>query len=275
MDVAALTHSLAAVGLNAFGVADPAAWDACVAPPRRTAALLPEAKSILVFGSGGPALWEALLADLRANPRHLADEPHPLDAFVRRAVAAADAALGDVPRRWFFAAADAELHLDFRALADLAGLGGKSRLGLLLHPEYGLWLGLRAALFLGAPLPISPRAAADPCVGCPAPCITACPGNAFVDGLWNVDRCSAFHSASTLCAASCAARSACVRAPEHRYGPDELLYHYDRAHGRALLRTRIGLAEADDAYEGVGPHWNEWRKKVDVHGANPGSTSRA
>ncbi len=266
MDVPALTRTLAAAGLNAAGVADAARWDTLVGPPRKTEALLAGTQAILVFGSGGGGLWEALLADLRRHPEHLAGEAHPLDAFVRRTVAAADPLLGDVPRRWFFAAADAELHLDFRALADLAGLGGKSRMGLLLHPEFGLWLGLRAACFLAAPVPFSPAAHAEPCAGCPAPCVAACPGSAFVNGQWSVDRCSAFHAESTACEASCSARSACPKAPEHRYGPDELQYHYDRKHGRERLRALVGLAEAQDGFEGVGPHWNEWRRKVNVHG---------
>lgn len=266
MNVAALTTSLAAAGLNAAGVADPRRWDAQVGPERRSDVLLPGARAILVFGSGGGRLWDALLADLRASPSHLAEEPHPLDAFVRRTVAAADPLLGSVRRRWFFAAADADLHLDFRALADLAGLGGRSRLGLLLSPEFGLWLGLRAACFVDAALPFSAAPNPDPCAGCPAPCISACPGNAFVDGQWSVDRCSAFHAESTACIDSCAARSACPRAPDARYSADEVLYHYDRASGRAMLRERVGLAEPADRFEGVGPHWNEWRRKVNVHG---------
>lgn len=261
-----LVAALGAAGLQAVGVADVAAWDAQVGPERRSAALLPGARSILVFGSGGRALWDALVADVRAHPAHLAQEEHPLDAYVRRAVLAADPALGDVRRRWFFAAADAELHLDFRLLASLAGLGGRSRLGLLLHPEFGLWLGLRAAVFLDAALPVSPPPDPDPCAGCPAPCIPACPGGAFVDGAWDVGRCSAFHDASAACASTCHSRLACPRGAEHRYPPDELVYHYDRRAGRPRLREAAGLAEGDDAFEGVGPHWNTWRRKVDVHG---------
>lgn len=264
LDLAALTTPLAAVGLNAFGVADPARWDAVAGPARQSTELLPGTQSILVFGSGGGQLWDSFLDDLVANPRHLADEEHPLDAFVRRRVEAADPALGPVPRRWFFAAANASVHLDFRLLADLAGLGGRSRLGLLLSPDYGVWLGLRAACFVAAPAPFSAPAAADPCAGCPAPCIDACPGEAFLAGHWSVDRCSAFHAVSPRCASSCDARRACPVAPHARYNDDEFLYHYDRAQGRARLRQLVGLPEAEDAYEGVGPHWQTWRKKVDV-----------
>ena len=161
MDLAALTTGLAAQGLNAWGVADPARWDAHVPPEKRADAVLPGARAIVVFGSGGPALWHALLADVAATPAHLADEAHPLDAFVRRAVQAADAHLGATRRRWVYAAADASPLVDFRTLGWLAGLGGRSRLGLLLHPEYGPWLGLRAACFVDAALPSAAPVEAD------------------------------------------------------------------------------------------------------------------
>jgi epoxyqueuosine reductase QueG len=270
MTAALLREELRGTGLNAFGVADVGAWDAAAGPERQSQVLLPGTTSILVVGSGGRELWQAMLADLRDHPDRLANEAHPLDAFVERQVRKADAALpGGVPRRWFFAAATAEVHLDFRALAHLAGLGRRSRLGLLLHPEYGVWLGLRAACFLASPQAAGAAAtgpvAGDPCAGCAAPCIPACPGEAFVEGHWNVDRCSAFHAAAPTCSASCAARSACIVAPEHRYDADAYRYHYDRATGRARLRELVGLSEAGDQYEGVGPHWQTWRRKVRVH----------
>ncbi len=268
MDVDALRSELAGIGLNAFGVADPARWDVSAGRERQAQHLLPGTRSILVFGSGGPALWNALLDDLRAHPEHLCEEAHPLDAYARRAVSRADSHLGGARRRWFFASGDAELHLDFRMLADLAGLGGRSRMGLLLHPEFGLWLGLRAACFTDLALPFSQRIEVDPCVGCPAPCITTCPGDAFVDGAWSVDRCSAFHEASRRCDSSCDARGACPKGAEHHYGPEELVYHYDRAAGRPLLRALAGIDADADGYEGVGPHWNTWRKKVDVRGGS-------
>jgi epoxyqueuosine reductase QueG len=266
MSVTLLREELRASGLNAWGVADAAHWDETAGPERQSQVLLPGARSILVVGSGGGELWTQLLDELRADPRRLAEEPHPLDAFVARRVAAADARLGSTPRRWFFASATAELHLDFRALAALAGLGRRSRLGLLLHPEYGVWLGLRAACFLTEAIAPTGPVAGDPCEGCDAPCVSACPGGAFPGGHWQVDPCAAFHAASSACNSSCASRSACVAAPEHRYSADEILYHYDRQHGRDRLRELVGLPEAEDGYEGVGPHWQTWRRRVRVHG---------
>lgn len=270
MPLDTLTAALAPAGLNLFAVASAAAWDAVATPARTTAALLPGARSVVVFGSGGPALWDAMLADLRAHPQRLAEEEHPLDAFVRRALDAADAALdadprsAGVPRRWFRAAADETVHVDFRLLASVAGLGTRSRLGLLMHPTYGPWLGLRAACFLAADLAPTAPHADSPCDTCAAPCVAACPGAAFPGGDWSVDACSAFNQASTDCRAGCHARVACPVGAEHRYGADELLYHYDRFAGRRRLRALVGLPDAADRHEGVGPHWGGWRARVDV-----------
>lgn len=266
MDLAAFQEQLRPAGLNLFAVADVAAWDAQAPPSRQSAALLPGARSILVVASGGRALWEALLADLRAEPAHLREERHPVDAFVRRRVLAADAAQPGT-RRWFWAAAEAELHLDFRLLAALAGLGHHSRLGLVLHPVYGPWLGLRAACFTDAVLPPTPLSGPNPCDTCAArpggpPCTAACPGDAFPDGRWEVDPCTRFHGESARCAASCAAREACPEGAAHRYDPEQIAYHYDRLGGRRRLRVLTGIL--DDPHEGDGPHWGNWRRRVNV-----------
>jgi epoxyqueuosine reductase QueG len=264
-NVAALFTALAADGLNLTGVASAAAWDAVMPPARQADLLLPGTRSILVFGSGGGALWDALLADLRRDPRGLTEEAHPLDAFVQRRVRAADGLLGGTPRRWFWTSADADVHLDFRLLANLAGLGAQSRMGLLIHPRWGTWVGLRAACFLTEEVSAATPVPADVCAGCPAPCVTACPGNAFPKGRWDVDSCGAFHFAASTCERSCVARTACPVG--ERYSPEEIAYHMHRASGREWLRAHLGIPPGADRFEGVGPHWGDWRARVDVKGA--------
>lgn len=257
----ALRTALEPFGLNLWGVADPAEWDAAVPESRRIQVLFPETRSIVVIGSGGGALWDAFLEDLRLHPEHLYEEPHPLDAFVMRKVLEADAALGDTPRRWFWASALADLHIDFRLAAHLAGLGGRSRLGLLLHPQYGPWLGLRAACFLASPLPFSVPGGPDLCQDCPAPCLSACPGGAFPQGTWEVGPCST-HKLEGGCFATCHSRLACpVGTP---YSPLEVQYHYDRASGREQLREFLGIPAEKDHYRGEGPYWGAWKQRIRV-----------
>lgn len=194
---------LARIGLNCVGVADGTGWDR----------VLSGCRSIVVVGSGGPALWEAFV---RAGPRPWRD---PLDTFVRDAVSAVVPGAG----RWVFSS-DAH-DVDFRTLAVAAGLGWPSRLGLVLHPVWGTWLGLRAAWFTTEGLtPTGPLPSPPACDGCPAPCVSACPGNALAPA-FDIGACSAFRLGDPRCGATCAARTACPVGVEHRYPAEELRYH--------------------------------------------------
>jgi len=257
-----LERELFPVGLNVLGVADPKLYDAEVPESRHADVLFPGTKSIIVLGSGGGALWNSLLEDLRRNPRGLFDEQHPFDAFSQKQVSRVDTLLGEVPRQWFFASGMAEIHLDFRVLAHVAGLGSESRLKLLMHPVYGLWSGLRAACFTHEVLPYNEPGGTDFCTDCDSPCITACHGGALEGGSWSVDRCTAFHHESNECESICHSRMACPVAVEHRYPPEERAYHYNRKLGREWIRAQLNVS--DDPYEGLGPHWGTWKAKVDV-----------
>ena len=70
-----------------------------------------------------------------------------------------------------------------------AGVGVIGKNNLLVTPEYGPHLRLRAILM---DLPVSeshPLSGFDPCHGCDAPCRYRCPQEAFVDGEYNLERC--------------------------------------------------------------------------------------
>jgi epoxyqueuosine reductase QueG len=259
-----LRVALAPSGLNLLGITDVAAYDAQVRPARQSHALCPASRSIIVVGSGGPALWGAFLADLERTPAHLTHERHPLESFVKREIDRADAVLQGVTRRWFFASSDAAVQLDFQLLGYLAGLGGKSRLRLLMNAQHGPWLGLRAACFLAADLPAAAPGGPDLCAGCPAPCVSACPGNALPEGYWDVDRCSAYHRESDRCATGCHARLACPRGVESRYPLEEIHYHSNSHTGRSWLRAHLGIAETADHYPGAPPLWASWRTKINT-----------
>lgn len=266
-----LRAALAPAGMNLVGVVAADTWDAHAPAAQQTETLLAGAKSIVVFGNGGGALWKSFVADITEHTEHLCEELHPLDAFVRRSVQRADAALGEIRRRWFYSAATETIHLDFRKLGWLAGLGSRSRLGLLIHPTYGPWIGLRAACFLDAPWPSDDGLVPDLCDGCPAPCVKSCPGRAFPDGRWDVDSCSGFKRASDTCRSSCAAREACPLGREHRYPDLAVAYHNHRATGRSALAASIGIAPGADRFQGVGPHWDDWRKRVGIRAKESGT----
>lgn len=239
--------ALHGLGLNAVGVADGSDYER----------FLPGCRSVVVLGSGGPALWEALLEAVRAEAEIWTAQQHPLDAWVKGAVQVLDPDPPPQERRWVFCGALDKVQPDFRHLAEAAGLGWKSKLGVLLHPEYGPWLGLRAACFTTEVLPVSARPSGpSPCEACPAPCVDACPTDAMSrsEG-WDVGRCAAFHTESPRCHRRCDARGACPVGVEHRYSDLERLYHTNRVLGRPAVAHALGF---DDPHEGVGPAWARW-----------------
>jgi hypothetical protein len=114
-------------------------------------------------------------------------------------------------------------------------------LGLLIHPDYGLWHGYRGALLLAERLDVAPPAARPrPCDTCAdRPCLaysaevgyeggSACPVDAFAAGGFDEARCLGHigGAAGADCMAlSCRARRACPVGPSHRYGPEQSAFH--------------------------------------------------
>ena len=194
-----LVTALAPYGLNLVGTTAVDAYDAAVPPALGLRRLLPAARTAIVIGNGGGAFWAAFRDSCRAHPEH-EREPDPIDAFTR--------------------------------LAECAGLGRPSLLGVLVHPVFGPWIALRAALLvpliLAAPRPAD---GFDPCPGCTErACVDACPAGAVTAAGWDVPRCAAHRlQAEDPCASRCHARFDCVIGRPYRYSPDALEYHQGRA----------------------------------------------
>jgi hypothetical protein len=237
-----IAAAVASFGLNLIGVAAVASYDAGVAPERGLARRLPGgAESVVVVGNGGGAFWEAYRRFCAARPGH-DRRADPLDDFTREVVDAACAPVARrAPIRVLYPFGFAEDGVSFTRLALLAGLGRESLVGVLVHPVYGPWIALRAAVLVAERLE-APRPADgfDPCPTCAErPCIQACPGDAVGAGGWSVPRCGAQRARpDDPCAARCHARVACVVGPEHRHPDDALAYHQQRAREPLLRLSR-------------------------------------
>lgn len=72
--------------------------------------------------------------------------------------------------------------------AVLAGLGVIGRNNLLITPQHGALVRLRATAIAAELEPTGPTDF-NPCDGCPRPCWTACPRTAFESGSYSSDRC--------------------------------------------------------------------------------------
>jgi epoxyqueuosine reductase len=122
---------------------------------------------------------------------------------------------------------------NFIELGRLAGLGGPSILGVLVHPVYGPWIAFRAAILLDADLDYPGEAAGfDPCPSCTVrSCMASCPVGAVTPASgWDVPRCARHRvEVEADCAERCHARVGCVLGPNHRYPDEELAYHQRRS----------------------------------------------
>ncbi len=224
----------AAYGLNLLAAIPAVRYDDAVAPNLRAGAIRPTARSIIVLGNGGGDFWRAYRRHAGGN-RGWTRRDHPLDDFTRLLVETQIApALGERGTQYTivypFVSEGGSLH--FMELARLAGIGGPSLLGVLIHPEYGPWIALRAAFLVDDLIDEAGEAAGfNPCPACvERSCIAACPAGAVGGGGWDVIGCVRHRvEAEPDCSAGCHSRLHCVIGPRHRYPDDELRHHQERA----------------------------------------------
>jgi methylmalonic aciduria homocystinuria type C protein len=167
----------------------------------------PERRAGILIGNTR-ALWPVFVANKLPGP-------DPLDRYVEQHIEPLVPAGG----RAFYAHRmyDGKF-IGFQQLAVAAGLGALSETHLVIHPEYGPWFALRAAIVVeGDPPPAAqiPR----PC-RCEAPCRDSL-ARAVGTRDWR---------------AWLAVRDACPVGRQHRYSEDQLAYHYIQG----LLRTPAG-----------------------------------
>ena len=232
----ALENALAATGLNLVGVTALRSYDALVPRKHALTPLLPGGESAIVIGNGGTAFWDAFRAFCARHP-DAGRRPDPLDAFTQLVVEEAlRPVLGGMPSRIVYPFRFPDDPVSFVQLAECAGLGRRSLLGLLVHPTFGPWIALRAAVLVPVAIEAErPADGFDPCPTCvERACMPACPAGAIADRGWDIPRCAAHRLRDEdECAARCHARFDCVIGREHRHTPDELAYHQYRA--RAAL----------------------------------------
>lgn len=230
-----ITQRAARHSLNLIGAVPVERYDRSVPAHLRACAIDPRARSIVVIGNGGGAFWKAYRQHLDMHPGWERRD-NPLDDFTReiveRDVAGALAARGHRCVTVYPFVGDAG-NLHFMELGKLAGIGGPSIIGVLIHPVYGTWIAFRAALLIEEMLD-EPGAALgfDPCPQCVMrSCVAACPvGAVNAASGWDLVKCVRHRvEAEPDCNAGCYSRIRCVVGPEHRYPDDEMSHHQERA----------------------------------------------
>jgi epoxyqueuosine reductase QueG len=233
-------------GLNLVGAIPTERYDAAAPSHLQARAIDPGARSIIVIGNGGGAFWQAYRRHADANSGW-AQRDHPLDDFTRevveRELAGALRARGVRCTIVYPFVSDAG-NLHFMELGRLAGIGGPSLIGVLIHPTYGTWIAMRAALLMAEMVDQPGEGLGfDPCPRCVArTCMPACPVGAVSDRGWDVIKCARHRvEAAPDCSSGCYSRLRCVISPQHRYPDDEVHHHQERAlrSMREYYRTQL------------------------------------
>jgi epoxyqueuosine reductase QueG len=231
-----ISAALAPHGLNLIGTASLAAYEILVPRQYHVAALLPQAKTLIVIGNGGGEFWTVFRSYYEARPGYLYEREHPLDDYTMEIIEQTLTPIlerSGVDYRYLYPFRFWREPVSFMHLARAAGLAGPSILGVVIHPEYGPWLALRAAILIDQELSAAPVAAGfDPCPACvERACVSACPAQAVSpEKGWDIPACVLHRLRnSNDCTNRCHARYDCVYGRAHRYPPDELHYHQQRS----------------------------------------------
>jgi len=212
-----IAEALAASGLIPRGVIVFGAGD--TPPPGPSGA---PAKSVMLVGQAGASPWPSFVEWRKSQPAGLAD---PLDNWSR-------VVIGDVAARVDARAVfpSERPYLPFQQWAMRAEGLKPSPVGVLMHPEFGLWHAYRGALLFDVEIAVEPlREVIHLCDLCSGkPCLKACPVDAYSGTGFAYDSCRG-HVRSDKGAAcrdgGCLDRNACPYGTAYRYPAEVQEFH--------------------------------------------------
>ncbi|HVY98006.1 MAG TPA: ferredoxin [Dongiaceae bacterium] len=179
-------------------------------------------RTLLLVGNAGPAMYGHFFAAGES------DGPlaNALDSWTRRVIEPIAARSG---ARALFPFGGPPWHPFQRWAKRAEGLRA-SPLGILIHPEFGLWHAYRAALLFERELELpAARSLAHPCDDCAGrPCLATCPVGAITAEGYDAARCAAHVAgpAGPDCrTGGCLARRACPVGRDHVYPARAMEFH--------------------------------------------------
>jgi ferredoxin len=192
-----------------------------LAEAERTAGL-ENVTTIVLIGVAGQQGWSAFVR----SPERRDSAQHPLDRWSRRMIDALAVACGGRALYPF----GGPPYWPFQQWAMRAEPVHPSPLGMLIHPEYGLWHSYRGALAFEEAFAIPPLAPGpSPCESCMTqPCLSACPVGAFSDNGYDVAGCAAHlrsERGQACVEGGCLARSACPVGAEYAQAEEQARFH--------------------------------------------------
>jgi hypothetical protein len=191
---------------------------------------------LALVGNIGSSYWP----QFSQSPEFADGEPHPLDRWSRRVAE-------DIAQRLSLQAVypfDGPPYFPFQQWAKRAEGLEQSPIGVMMHPEFGLWHSYRFALLGRFALPgagsgvektaavnlsADESSAASTCLSCVSkPCLHTCPVDAFDASGYAVERCAEYLQQTPQAEChqqGCLARNACPVAPQLRYVAAQGRFH--------------------------------------------------
>lgn len=221
-----ITAALEAHGLRPRGAFHPEPSDAVPALSNGQAVA-----TLVLAGNAGPDLWPLF----NKSPEYADGAADPLNRWSTRVLSALAEELGAEALFPF----TGPPYRPFIAWAKRAEAVTESPLGMLIHPDYGLWHAYRGALAFAEPLDLPAKdARPSPCLTCQdKPCLSACPIDAFSGTAYDVAACVEHISTAAgldCLDSACRARRACPIGREYLYDAAQARFHMD-----AFLRARL------------------------------------
>jgi ferredoxin len=182
-------------------------------------------ETLVMVGNAGPDMWSTFEA-VRGD---YAGRDNPLDGWISDVCGATPLfPFGGPP------------HLPFQRWAQRAEPVYPSPVGVLIHPDFGLWHAYRGALAFTEKLPLPQTDTRPaPCETClDKPCLSACPVDAFAGGTYDVPACVGHITDgddADCMPRGCAARRACPVGQEYIYAPAQAEFHM-----RAFVGAQAG-----------------------------------
>lgn len=137
-----------------------------------------------------------------------------------------------------------EPYWPFQRIAQKASQSRSSPLGILIHPEYGLWHAFRGVIIFDdiheyssqvSSLAAHSESLNHPCETClDKPCLSACPVGAFTGERLDVKSCFTHLDSANdpdCMQSGCQARCACPIAKEHQYDGAQMKFHMQSYRG--------------------------------------------
>jgi len=194
--------------------------------------------SIALVGNIGSSYW----SEFSQSDEYQDGKPDPLDRWSRRIAEQVAETFGARPVYPF----EGPPYHPFLQWAKRAEALNQSPMGLMIHPDYGLWHSYRfGLLFSSMQQPDSPAISVEsPCLNCDGqPCLHRCPVDAFSNGGYDVDSCAAYlrQTSDARChQEGCLARLACPVGDAYRYENAQHTFHL-----RAFLDGRSALSQGE------------------------------